>query len=209
MTPASAERERVWIAFDIDRGARYNRVQFTHVPLMEDMAIWLPMLVADAMVCNFGEMPKEARKLLREISKFAADKLRRSRRAKNQTDFDALRMASRKREWNPTELSDNAFNVVCEVDMSAELERIKVMTPFAPPEAAMPEECRELIWLAYDWVADGSGLHPGRALMAADYLTMYAAMVQEYPELPGWHDRGIVPWILMEQLGFIVDGDFA
>jgi hypothetical protein len=171
---------------------------------MDAFATWLPMLVADAMLCHFGDMPEDGLSLLNDISVFADEKFEQATRAaSNQDENTTLRLATRARDWMPTEFSDDAFQVHCEVDLWEEQERIKVMTPFTPPEAATPEACRELIWITWDWVADGSGLHPDRAAMSAQHLQMFAAVIEGAGVLPNAHDRGYAPLIVMEQAGEI------
>jgi hypothetical protein len=197
--PPTPDYERVWIAFEVDRGAGYQRVGCSHQN-MDAFATWLPMLVADAMLCDLGEMPEDGLSLLRDISAFADEKLDRVRGATSiPGEYDALRLAARARDWMPIEFSHDAFQAHCEIDLWEERERIKVMTPFTPPEAASSEARRELIWIAWDWLADGSGLHPGRAAMGAEYLRMFAAVIEGAGVLPGAHDRGYAPWIVMAQ----------
>jgi hypothetical protein len=197
--PQTPDYERIWIAFHVDRGARYARVGFSQQN-MDAFASWLPMLVADAMLCNFGDMPEDGLLLLNDISEFADEKLEQITRAASSQDEDnTLRLATRTRDWMPTEFSNDAFQVHCEVDLVEEQERIKVMTPFTPPEAATPEACRELIWITWDWVADGSGLHPGRAAMGAQHLRMFAEVIEGAGVLPSARDRGYAPLIVIEQ----------
>jgi hypothetical protein len=197
--PPTPDYERVWIAFQVDRGARYDRVGFSQQN-MDAFATWLPMLVADAMLCNFGEQPEDGLALLNDISAFADAKLEQIARAtSSQHEHDTLRLATRARDWMPTEFSDDAFQVHCEVDLWEEPERIKVITPFTPSEAATPEACRELVWITWDWVADGSGLQPGRAAIGAQHLRMYASVIEGAGVLPTEHDRGYAPLIVMEQ----------
>lgn len=167
---------------------------------MDAFATWLPMLVADAMLCNFGDMPEDGLSLLNDISAFADEKLEQITRAASNPDQSTTpRLATRARDWMPTEFSDDAFQVHCEVDLWEEQERIKVMAPFTPSEAATPEACRELIWITWDWVADGSGLHPDRAAMGARHLRMFAAVIEGAGVLPTTHDRGYAPQMVMEQ----------
>lgn len=197
--PPTPDYERVWIAFQIDRGARYERVGFSQQN-MDAFASWLPMLVADAMLCNFGEMPEDGLSLLNDISAFADEKLEQIAHAESiEDEFNTLRLTTRARDWMPTEFSDDAFQVHCEVDLWEERERIKLMAPFTPPEAATPEACRELVRITWDWVADGSGLHPRRAAMGAQHLRMFASVIEGAGVLPGAHDRGYAPQIVMEQ----------
>jgi hypothetical protein len=194
--PQLPDYERAWIAFHVDQGADYGRVGFSQQN-MDAYAIHLPMLVADAMLCNFGDMPGDGMSLLHAIAELADEKVEQAKSATNQDELTALRLASRVRDWAPDEFSDDVFDVHCEVDISDELERITVMTPFSPPEAATPEVCRELTWIAWDWVAQGSGLHPGRAALAAESLSLLAGVVLETGGLPSALDRGIAPWIAM------------
>jgi hypothetical protein len=197
--PPTPDYERIWIAFQIDPAARYERVGFSQQN-MDAFATWLPMLVADAVLCDFGDMPEDGLSLLNEISAFADEKLEQIARAANDHDeSNLMRLTTRVRDWMPAEFSSDAFQVHCEVDLWEEQERIKVMTPFMPPEAATPEACRELIWITWDWVVDGSGLHLGRAVMAAQHLRMFAAVIEGAGVLPNAHDRGYAPQIVMEQ----------
>src|SRR3954467_15511687 len=108
--PQRPDTERVWIDFQIDRGAGYDRIQYRHQN-MDAMAMWLPMLVADAMLCNFDGMPSDGSALLRDIEACAAGTRDRVGVATNQDEFNALRLASRPRNWAPMELSDDAFGV--------------------------------------------------------------------------------------------------
>ncbi len=173
---------------------------------MDAFATWLPMLVADAMLCSFEEQPEDGLALLNDVSAFADAKLEQITRATSRQDeHDTLRLATRARDWMPTEFSDDAFQVHCEVDLWEERERIKVITPFTPPEAATPEACRELVWITWDWVADGSGLQPVHAAMGAQHLRMFASVIEGAGVLPSEHDRGYAPLIVMEQAEEIAD----
>jgi hypothetical protein len=194
--PPTPDYERVWIAFQIDRGAGYDRVGFSQQN-MDAFAAWLPMLVADAMLCHFEEQPEEGLALLNDVSAFADAKLEQITRASKRHETPHL--ATRERDWMPTEFSDDAFQVHCEVDLWEERERIKVITPFTPPEAATTEACRELVWITWDWLADGSGLEPGRAALGAQHLRMFASVIEGVGMLPSEHDRGYAPLIVMEQ----------
>jgi hypothetical protein len=197
--PPTPDYERVWIAFHIDPDAHYERVGFSQQN-MDAFATWLPMLVADAMLCDLGDTPEDGLSLLNDISAFADGKLEQiAGAAGDHTEESTPPLATRARDWMPAEFSDNAFQVHCEVDLWEEQERIKVMTPFTPPEAATPEACRELVWITWDWVVDGSGLHLGRAAMAAQHLRMFAAVIEGAGVLPAAHDRGYAPQIVMEQ----------
>jgi hypothetical protein len=197
--PPTPDYERVWIAFRVDPHERYERVGFSQQN-MDAFATWLPMLVADAMLCNFGDMPEDGLSLLNDISVFADEKLEQIARAAGDHDeVNAPRLATRTRDWMPSEFSSDTFEVHCEVDLWEEQERIKVMTPFTPPEAATPDACRELVWITWDWVVDGSGLHLGRAAMGAQHLRMFAAVIEGAGVLPGAHDRGYAPQLVMEQ----------
>ena len=161
------EYERVWIAFAVDRGARSERIGFSQQN-MDAFAAWLPMLVADSVLCGFGELPEDGLRLLNDVSAFADDALERiARAADGREQLGRAGLATRARDWSPAELSPDAFQVHCEIDLWEEEERIKVNMAFTPPEAATPQACRELVWIAWDWVADGSGLHPSRAAAAA------------------------------------------
>jgi hypothetical protein len=199
MSPPRPDQERVWIAFQVDRGAHYERVGFSQQN-MDAFASWLPVLVADAMLCNFGEMPEDGLSLVNDISAFADAKLEQIAHAETiEDEFDTLRLATRARDWMPTEFSGDTFQVHCEVDLWEERARVKVMAPFTPPEAATPEACRELVWITWDWLAHGGGLHPRRAAMGAEYLRMFASFIEGAGVLPGERDRGYVPQIVMEQ----------
>jgi hypothetical protein len=202
--PPAPEYERVWIAFEVDRGADYGRVGFSQQN-MDAFATWLPMLIADAMLCTFEELPEAGYALLSDISEFADARLEQVARAAGSEDDDSLRLATRTRNWMPGELSDDVFQVHCEVDLWEEQERIKVMTPFTPAEAATPEACRELVWIAWDWVAEGSGLHPSRAAMGAQHLRMFASVIEGAGVLPSACDRGYAPWVVMSQAEEIAD----
>lgn len=198
-SPPTPDYERIWIAFQADRGSGYERVGFSQQN-MDAFATWLPMLVADAMLCNLAEMPEEGLALLREISAFADAKLDQIAKAtRNANDGNALRLATRTRDWMPAQVSDDVFHVHCEIDLWEEQERIKVMTSFTPEEAATPEACRELFWIAWDWVAEGSDLHPRRAAASAEHLRMFAGIIEGAGVLPSAHDRGYAPWIVLEQ----------
>jgi hypothetical protein len=167
---------------------------------MDAFAAWLPMLVADAMLCSFGEQPEDGLAPLNDVSAFADAKLEQITRATSiQEEHDTLLLATRERDWTPSEFSDDAFQVHCEVDLWEEQERIKVVTPFTPAEAASPEACRELIWITWDWVADGSGLQPERAATGAQHLRMFAAVIEGAGVLPSEHDRGYAPLVVMQQ----------
>jgi hypothetical protein len=197
--PPVPDYERIWIAFHVDRGTRYDRVGFSQQN-MDAFASWLPMLVADAMLCRFEDMPEDGVALLNDISAFADEKLEQIKRAASPQVADTtLRLATRARDWMPTAFSDDTFQVHCEVDLLEEQQRIKLMTPFTPSEAATPEACRELVWITWDWVADGSGLHPGRAAAGAQHLRMFAGVIEGAGVLPGAHDQGYAPLVVMEQ----------
>jgi hypothetical protein len=113
---------------------------------MDAFATWLPMLVADAMLCNLGEQPEEGLALLNDVSAFADAKLEQITRATSSHDeHDTLPLATRARDWTPSEFSNDAFQVHFEVDLWEEPERIKIITPFTPAEAATAEACRELV----------------------------------------------------------------
>jgi hypothetical protein len=192
------EYERVWIRFDVDRAAHYERVGFSQQN-MDAFAAWLPMLVADAALCDLGDMPEDGLLLLNAVSAFADERLERLAQAASGTRQRDGRLAMRAREWLPPELSGDAFQVHCEIDLWEERERIKVMTAFTPPEAATPQACLELIWIAWDWVADGGGLHPATAGVAAQHLRSYAAVIEGAGVLPGADNQGYAPLVVIQQ----------
>jgi hypothetical protein len=192
----------VWIAFEVDRGAQYARVGFSQQN-MDAFAAWLPMLVTDAVLCGFGDMPEDGLQLLNDVSAFADETLERiEQAARGRERLGELGLATRARDWLPAvpaELSSDAFRVHCEIDLWEEEERIKVITSFTPPEAATPQANRELIWIAWDWVAEGGGLHPSSATTAAQHLRSFAAVIEGAGVLPSAHDRGYAPLVVMEQ----------
>lgn len=193
------EYERVWIAFAVDRGARSERIGFSQQN-MDAFAAWLPMLVADSVLCGFGELPEDGVRLLHDVSAFADDALERiARAADGREPLGELGLATRARDWSPAELSPDAFQVHCEIDLWEEEERIKVNMAFTPPEAATTQASRELVWIAWDWVADGSGLHPSRAAAAAEHLRSFAAVIEGAGVLPSGNDRGYAPLVVMQQ----------
>jgi hypothetical protein len=195
---ATPEYERVWIAFEVDRGASYERVGFSQQN-MDAFATWLPMLVADAALCGFGDMPEDGLLLVNAVSAFADEMLERiERTASGREQLGELGLATRARDWLPAEYSSDAFRVHCEIDLWEE-ERIKALTSFTPPDAATPEACRELIWVAWDWIADGGGLHPSSAALGAQHLRSFAAVIQGAGVLPSAHDRGYAPLVVLEQ----------
>jgi hypothetical protein len=76
-------------------------------------------------------------------------------------------------------------------------------------KAATPEACRELVWITWDSVADGSGPQPGRAGMGAQHLRMFASIIEGAGVLPSEHDRGYAPLIVMQQAEEIADAALA
>jgi hypothetical protein len=69
---------------------------------MDAYAIWLSVFVADAMLCNFGQMPTEGLALLRHVKLFAHEKHEQIACATTQDEYNALQLASRVRDWTPT-----------------------------------------------------------------------------------------------------------